>query len=50
MKSRDFLHWKEDILPVPGSDEAFCKYAVVAYAHEGNVLMKRVHRHVSPVH
>ena len=29
MQSRDFYHWNEDILPVPRSDEPFCKYAVV---------------------
>ena len=41
MQSRDCYHWNEDILPVPGSDEPFCKYAVVAYAHEGSRLMHR---------
>ena len=30
MQSRDYNHWNEDSLPAPGSDEAFCKYAVVA--------------------
>ena len=41
MQSRDYYHWNEEILPVPGSDEPFCKYAVVAYAHEGSRLMQR---------
>ena len=41
MQSRDYYHWNEEILPVPGSDEPFCKYAVVAYAHEGTRLMQR---------
>ena len=41
MQSRDYYHWNEEILPVPGSDEPFCKYAVVAYAHEGGRLMQR---------
>ena len=41
MQSRDYSHWNEEILPVPGSDEPFCKYAVVAYAHEGGRLMQR---------
>ena len=41
MQSRDYYHWDEEILPVPGSDEPFCKYAVVAYAHEGTRLMQR---------
>ena len=41
MQSRDYDHWNEEILPVPGSDEPFCKYAVVAYAHEGSRLMQR---------
>ena len=41
MKSRDYYHWNEEILPVPGSDEPFCKYAVVAYAHEGTRLVQR---------
>ena len=41
MHSRDYYHWNEDILPVPGSDEPFVKYAVVAYAHDGCRLMQR---------
>ena len=31
IKSRDYYRWNEEILPVEGSDEPFCKYAVVAY-------------------
>jgi hypothetical protein len=34
MQSREFYHWSEEILPVEGSDEPFCKYAVVAYYRE----------------
>jgi hypothetical protein len=41
MQSRDYYHWNEEILPVPGSDLPFCKYAVVAYAHEGSRLFPR---------
>ena len=36
MRSREYFHWNEEILPVEGSDVPFRKYAVVAYAHEGN--------------
>ncbi|MEE2610843.1 MAG: hypothetical protein VYB24_01495, partial [Pseudomonadota bacterium] len=38
MQFRDYYHWNEEILPVEGSDEPFCKYAMVAYAHDGNRL------------
>ena len=41
MQSRELFHWNEEILPVPGSDQPFCKYAVVAYAHEGSRLFPR---------
>ena len=41
MQSKDYYHWNEEILPVPESDKPFCKYAVVAYAHEGSRLMQR---------
>ena len=41
MQSRDYYHWNEEILPVAGSDQPFCKYAVVAYAHEGGRLFQR---------
>ena len=34
MQSREFYHWNEEILPVEGSDEPFCKYAMVAYYRE----------------
>ena len=48
MQSRDYYHWNEEILPVPGSDEPFCKYAVVAYAHEGSRLICLLYTSPSP--
>ena len=41
MQSRDHFHWNEEILPVEGSDEPFCKYAVVAYNRETPYVAKR---------
>ena len=46
MQSRDFYHWNEEILPVEGSGEPFCKYAVVAYNREKPYVVKRPGRAV----
>ena len=38
---RAVTHWNNEILPVDGSDEPPLKYAIVAYSHEGNSIMRR---------
>ena len=48
MQSRDFYHWNEEILPVEGSGEPFCKYAVVAYNREKPYVVKRLGRRAVP--
>ena len=38
---RDVTHWNNEILPAQDSDEPPLKYAIVAYSHEGNSIMRR---------